>query len=78
MCFPPASRAIIRQAIVDKGLKKGDDPSLPDTGWYKAEMNWNQVCFGGLTLGALAVAEDEPALAQKMLAQVRAPQSYPG
>lgn len=35
-------------------------------------MNWNQVCFGGLTLGALAVAEDKPALAQKMLAQVRA------
>ena len=70
--LPTASRSIIRQAIVEKGLKAGDDPTKPGTWWYKEENNWNQVCFGGLTLGALAVAEDEPALAQKMLAQVRA------
>lgn len=27
--LPPASRAIIRQAIVEKGLKMGDDPRAP-------------------------------------------------
>jgi hypothetical protein len=72
----PDARKLIRQAIVEKGLRTGCDPKLPNTGWYKGEMNWNQVCFGGLTLGALAVAEDEPELARQMLAQAKAYNPY--
>ncbi len=58
-----ASRAAIRSAIVDKGV------ALPfnsrHKGWVKARNNWGQVCHGGLTAGALAVLEDEPALAAR-------------
>jgi hypothetical protein len=75
----PASRAIIRQAIIEKGLRSGVNPKY--IYWYHNENNWNQVCFGGMTLGALAVAEDDPtkedsakdnSLARQMLAQARA------
>ncbi|MDI1319453.1 MAG: heparinase, partial [bacterium] len=59
----PAARHTIRQAIVEKGLTPFDHAS----GWPKTENNWNQVCFGGLTLGALAVADEAPAVAAKIL-----------
>jgi hypothetical protein len=67
----PASRATIRQAIVEKGLKPGLDPGATTNWWYNNENNWNQVCFGGLTLGALAIAEDEPKLAEQVLENAR-------
>ena len=57
-------RSWIRSAIVEKGLK----PSLPiyqeNRSWVRVHHNWNQVCNGGMAIGALAVAEDEPELAQ--------------
>jgi hypothetical protein len=57
-------RRSIRQAIVDKGLRQGEKAYRSKGGsWARAEWNWNQVCNGGMTLGALAVAEDEPQLA---------------
>lgn len=67
----PATRATVRDAIVEKGLKPGQ-PGQPNTFWYTAKMNWNQVCFGGLSLGALAVAEDNPDLARTILTAARA------
>jgi hypothetical protein len=66
-----ASRAAIRRAIVEKGLTPALDAKASWNGWQRAENNWNQVCFGGLTLGALAVAEDEPALARQILLRAR-------
>jgi hypothetical protein len=57
------SRAIIRKAIVEKGLNAG----LKFNDWQKREDNWNQVCFCGMTLGALAIADEEPQLARQML-----------
>jgi hypothetical protein len=60
-------RRTIRAAIVEKGLK----PSLPiyeaDRSWAKATHNWNQVCNGGMAIGALAVAEHERELAGRIL-----------
>jgi hypothetical protein len=60
-------RVTLRNAIVNLGLK----PSLPINGrqpwWLNVDHNWNQVCNGGMTLGALAVAEDEPELAAYIL-----------
>ena len=61
----PESRAAIRNAIVEKGLKT----SLKGGWWVSGDNNWNQVCHGGLTLGALAVAEDEPELAGQIIAR---------
>lgn len=59
------SRAIIKEAI----LKKGIEPSL-DTkynSWLKATHNWNQVCNAGMTYGALAIYEDQPELAKSII-----------
>jgi len=67
----PEARTVIRQAIVEKGLRPGTDPQASQNSWQRTENNWNQVCFGGLTLGALAVAEDEPELAGRILALAR-------
>jgi len=60
-----SSREIIRTAIITKGL----EPSLitENSGWLKAAHNWNQVCNAGMTLGALAVYEDQPELARQII-----------
>ncbi len=59
------SKAIIREAIVSKGLNPSLDPKY--SSWVKAVNNWNQVCNAGMTYGALAVAEDNPELSKKMI-----------
>jgi len=61
------ARKTIRTAIIDKGLK----PSLKGGWWVTTSNNWNQVCHGGLTLGALAVLEHEPELAQQIITRAR-------
>lgn len=63
----PDERAWIRKAIVEKGI----DPALgfyrAKRSWVMAVHNWNQVCNGGIGMGALAVAEDEPERAAEVL-----------
>lgn len=61
------SRQAIRTAIVEKGLK----PGLADKGFQNIGNNWNSVCLCGIALGALAVAEDEPGLAEQVLAKAK-------
>lgn len=59
------SRSIIKEAI----LKKGIEPSLDAkyNSWLKATHNWNQVCNAGMTYGALAIYEDQPELAKRII-----------
>ncbi|MEI6107856.1 MAG: heparinase II/III family protein [Opitutae bacterium] len=66
----PAARTTIRGAIVRLGLQPGLDPKK--NSWQRTENNWNQVCLGGLTLGALAVAETEPQTSAAVLQLARA------
>ncbi|MGD8239120.1 MAG: heparinase II/III family protein [Armatimonadota bacterium] len=60
-------RGAMREAIVAKGL----NPAMKvyeDNGWWAAGWNnWNQVCNGGIGVGALAIAEDEPQLCAKIV-----------
>ena len=64
----PEDRKSIRIALVEKGI----DAALPvyrsHKGWPTGHNNWNQVCNGGIAIGALAVAEDEPKRAREVLA----------
>ncbi len=60
-----AMRELLRNAIVTKGL----NASLTADSWSRATNNWNQVCNGGMTVGALAVAETDRELAAKMIAR---------
>ena len=50
------SRKIIKNAILEKGLKEG----LKGGWWVDTHNNWNQVCHAGLTIGALAIMKEEP------------------
>lgn len=73
----PSSRKAIRRAIVEKGLK----PSFAEDWWWIEEFNnWNQVCHGGLVLGALAVMDRAPDLAVKVIEraveEVRRPMTH--
>lgn len=58
-------RQIIRDGIIKHGLEAG----MKHDGGKFAAYNWNQVRYGGLTAGALAVFEDTPELAQAILQQ---------
>jgi hypothetical protein len=60
-----SSRNIIRDAIIKKGLEPSFDQKY--TSWLRDSNNWNQVCNTGLSFGALAIYEDDPALAKKII-----------
>lgn len=61
----PESRTIIEDAIIEKGLRT----SYKKRWWSKSHNNWNQVCNGGLVMGALAVYERIPEEAQAIIAE---------
>jgi hypothetical protein len=65
--WPAASRDALRAAMVEKGLRPALELYRKNSGWTRARHNWNQVCNGGLGLGALALAHVEPALAGEIL-----------
>lgn len=58
----------LRTAIVDKGLRQALPLYRGRKWWTQVEHNWNQVCNGGMVMGALAVAEEEPELSGEILA----------
>lgn len=65
-------RSILRKAMIEKGLKQGlsayrADGKVPWGYWVHARHNWNQVCNGGMVLGALAIADEDPKLAEEIL-----------
>ena len=59
------SRNVIKDAI----LKKGLEPSIEakNNVWLNVTNNWNQVCNAGMTYGALAIYEDHPEFARKII-----------
>ncbi len=62
-------RAKITQAIIKNALL----PSLEakeaanNKSWVNGNFNWNPVCHAGLTMAALAIAENEPKLARQIV-----------
>lgn len=79
--FTPEQRAEIRQAIYEKGLLESEiaywsaperlrrTNNEPRAWWARNAFNWNNVCNAGVIVGALALAEDYPALAEKLIAE---------
>jgi hypothetical protein len=68
-------KKIIKSAIMDKGLSRAllayEGLSTRDNGWWiNVPHNWNQVCNGGIGVGALAIADEEPALSAAILHHV--------
>jgi len=62
-----SQRETIRRAIIEMGLKPGLKVYESHSGWHHDVHNWNQVCNGGLTVGALALCDDEPKLCGKII-----------
>ena len=63
-------RRIIREAIVEKGLLPAKQAYMGEVWWkwwVKCDHNWNQVCNGGIALGALAIADEKPELCSYIL-----------
>ena len=61
-----ASRKSIANAIIGLGLTPSLD-TVKCKSWLRGTNNWNQVCNTGMTLGALAVYESDPSLANKII-----------
>ncbi len=66
----PPTRLILSKAIIEKGI----NPSFQEkfSRWAAARNNWNQVCNGGLVLGALSVADEQPELAARVITRALA------
>lgn len=65
--WTPEQRALLSQAMVEKGLRPALGLYRAGGWWTQARHNWNQVCNGGIGMGALALAEAEPELAGEIL-----------
>jgi hypothetical protein len=65
--WTPEQRSTLRSAIIQKGLNPALKLYRTSGSWTRARHNWNQVCNGGIGLGALALADDEPPLAGEVL-----------
>ncbi|MFH1741703.1 MAG: heparinase II/III family protein [bacterium] len=67
------SRSKIRRGLIQHGLEKGVQAYRSEGGvprwWIESYHNWNQVCNGGLIVGALAIADTDPEYARIIVPQ---------
>jgi hypothetical protein len=63
----PAQRTTLKNAIAAKGIDPWLERIHNDTARNHEHNNWNQVCNGGESVGALAIADEEPARAREIL-----------
>lgn len=65
----PSTRKIIVEAIKTKALDLAvKEYEIGKSGsWAKRETNWNMVCNTGMVMGALAIAEDYPKVANDIV-----------
>lgn len=62
-------RDTISRAILEKGLQPAIKAYQAGENWTQLNNNWNQVCNGGIGIGALAVIDQYPLIASQVLAQ---------
>lgn len=65
--WTPERRQILAKAVSELGFKPGLQIYRKNSGWTRARHNWNQVCNGGMGMGALALAEVLPTEAGEIL-----------
>ncbi|KAM0789095.1 hypothetical protein ACM66B_003152 [Microbotryomycetes sp. NB124-2] len=58
--WTPEQRMAIMWSIISLGLDKGLAAYSDSAWWTTVNGNWNCVCNAGLTLGALAIANEDP------------------
>jgi hypothetical protein len=67
-----ADRKTIREGLIKHGMRPGRRGlqlrnGKPRAWWARSEHNWNQVCLGGLSVGALAIASEDPSHARRIV-----------
>lgn len=67
-------KQVIKQAIMEKGLLRAKlyydrliAPGTYSVDFPRTTSNWNSVCNAGVSIGALAIAESEPPLANEII-----------
>jgi Heparinase II/III-like protein len=61
-----ATRQKIKAGLIKNGMEAGLK-AYKSAWWVHSEFNWNQVCNGGLLVGALAIAESDPQYAEQIV-----------
>jgi len=66
--LPDSTIQLVKDALISKAIH----PSLDEkfNGWVKADNNWNQVCHGGITSAAVMIADQDPALAARLISRM--------
>jgi len=64
--FDTRTRESIKAGLIKNGLEPGLC-AYEKHWWPESEHNWNQVCNGGLIIGALAIADSDPKYAEKII-----------
>jgi hypothetical protein len=78
----PGVRTTVERALLEKSLAFADrsydsaGPSGRPAAWTTRTGNHNQVCNGGMVSAALALADEEPALARRVIAGARRSMNY--
>ncbi|HEY1685834.1 MAG TPA: heparinase II/III family protein [Tepidisphaeraceae bacterium] len=67
----PKDRQTISSAIINLGLHPALHLLQTHTGFSTLTNNWSQVCNGGISVGALAIADDDPDLSNQILSYCR-------
>lgn len=62
-----AQRQVVREAIVTLGLEPAIAEHESGASWTTGTNNWNVVCNSGMIMAALAIADEEPELANTVL-----------
>ncbi|MDF2927422.1 MAG: coagulation factor 5/8 type domain protein [Paenibacillaceae bacterium] len=65
--WTPAQRQLLSDAIITMGLEPGLSGYNSGQWWANTTNNWNIVCNGGLGMGALAVGDLAPELADEII-----------
>jgi hypothetical protein len=74
----PPERAMLKQALLEKSLSLAEAAYNAHgrtdrfVEWASVTSNWNQVCNSGVLSAALVLADEEPDLARRIIAGVRA------
>ncbi len=67
----PANRATLEHAIATKGIDPWIERIRDGEAIHHEHNNWNQVCNGGETIGALAIADEDPERARVIIDHAR-------
>ncbi|MCD6304423.1 MAG: heparinase II/III family protein [Planctomycetes bacterium] len=62
-----ADRRLIREGLIELGMKPGLTVYSRGGWWTATRFNWNQVCNMGLVIGSLAIADTDPQYAEKII-----------